>query len=152
MKAKDFNGTIKVYSRVPKSYNNIIGFNHLSDSDLESHGFYNIVTPTYNEKTEVLGDIYFDSENSCFTYPVNSITFSQSLSEMKTEKIEELKSIYNSRLGETDWYIIREAEGGAAAPQSVLDQRSALRTECATKEAEINAKTTKASLAEYVIN
>ena len=47
MKAKDYNGTIKVYNRVPKSYGNIIaGFDLLSDSELEGHGFYDVVIPT----------------------------------------------------------------------------------------------------------
>ena len=80
MKAKDYNGTIKVYNRVPKSYGNIIGgFDLLSDSDLEGHGFYDVVVPTYDSRIKELGDIYFDSANSQFTYPVNNKTWTESL-------------------------------------------------------------------------
>lgn len=149
MKAKDFNGTIKVYNQVPKSYNNIIGFQYLSDSDLESHGFYDVVTPTYNSNTQELGDIYFDSANNQFTYPVNSKTFSQTVAQMKTAKIAQLKSIYNRKLSETDWYVTRKSEKGTAIPSDVQTERDQLRTDCATHESSINAKTTKNAVANY---
>jgi len=67
---------------------------------------------------------------------------------LKTSKIENLKHIYKSKLENTDWYIIRGQEG-IAAPQSILDERAALRTECQSKEAEINALTTKSSIVDY---
>ena len=152
MKAKNYNGTIKVYSQLPKSYGSIIGgFDLLSDSDLETHGFYDVHTPTYNSNTQELGDIEWDSDNSRFTYPVSNKTFSDTLATMKTAKIESLKAIYNHKLSATDWIIVRDQELGNTTSQSVLDDRAALRTECSTKEAEINAKTTKAQVADYTL-
>jgi len=152
MKAKNYNGTIKVYSQLPKSYGSIIGgFDLLSDSDLETHGFYDVHTPTYNSNTQELGDIEWDSDNSRFTYPVSNKTFSDTLAAMKTAKIESLKAIYNHKLSATDWIIVRDQELGNTTSQSVLDDRAALRTECSTKEAEINAKTTKAQVADYTL-
>lgn len=152
MKAKNYNGTIKVYSQLPKSYGSIIGgFDLLSDSDLETHGFYDVHTPTYNSNTQELGDIEWDSDNSRFTYPVSNKTFSDTLAAMKTAKIKSLKSIYNNKLSATDWYITRNQEKGTAIPSDIQTERDDLRTECSTKEAEINAKTTKAQVADYTL-
>ena len=150
MKAKDYNGTIKVYNTVPKSYGTIIaGFDLLSDSDLEGHGFYDVVLPTYDSRIKELGDIYFDTDNSEFTYPVSNKTWSESLADLKSERIEELKSIYNSKLSKTDWFVTRKSEKGTAIPSDIQTERDDLRTECSTHETAINAKTTKAQVVAY---
>jgi hypothetical protein len=148
MKAIEVGGTIKIYNLIPKSWGKIIGgFNTLNDTELEAYGFYNIVKPTITNSQE-LGTIEWDADNSVFTYPVQNKTFSQSLAELKSQKIDNLKHSYGSELAKTDWLIIR-AQEGTAAPQSTLDERAALRTECASKEAEINALSTKAQIADY---
>lgn len=150
MKAKDFNGTIKVYNRVPKSYGSIIGgFDLLSDSELEGHGFYDVVVPTYDGRIKELGDIYFDSANNRFTYSVNNKTWTESLSELKAEKIKQIKSYYNNKLSETDWYVTRKSEKGTAIPSDIQTERDGYRTDCNTHETAINAKTTKAQVEQY---
>jgi len=146
MKAINIDGTIKVYNSL-KSFGGALGLQYSSDSDLQALGFYNVVTPTTKESQE-LGSIEWDADNTVFTYPVQNKTFSQSVSELKTKKIQNLKSIYSRKLGETDWVIIR-AQEGIVAPQATLDVRADLRTECASKESEINALTTKASIVDY---
>lgn len=149
MVAVQHEGAIKRFTTVPKSWGNVMGgFNHLSESELQEYGFYNVVTPEYNSATQKLGDLEWDADNSVFTYPVINKTFSQTVAEMKASKIANLKSIYNRKLSETDWYIIR-AQEGTSAPQDILDTRTSLRSDCGVKEAEINALTTKASIAEY---
>jgi hypothetical protein len=150
MKAKDYNGTIKIYNTVPKSYGNIIaGFNLLSDSELEAHGFYDVVVPTYDNKIKELGDIYFDSENSQFLYPVINKTWAESLADLKEAKIKQLKGIYNSKLNKSDWYVTRKSEKGTAIPNDIQTERDGLREECNDHETAINAKTTKAQIASY---
>lgn len=152
MKAKDYNGTIKVYNRAPKSYGSIIGgFDLLSDSDLEGYGFYDVVTPSYDPSIQELGSIEWDSENSQFTYPVNNLTWSKSLSEIKENKIALAKQEANSQLKNTDWYIIRKQEKGTAIPSEITTEREAIRTACANHETAINAKTTKAQVQSYDI-
>lgn len=149
MVAVQHEGAIKKFSSVPKSWGNVMGgFNYLSQSELEAYGFYNVVTPEYNSATQYLGDLEWDADASVFTYPVIDRTWSQTLAEMKENKIANLKSLYNSKLAETDWYIVR-AQEGISAPQEVLNTRTALRNECSSKEAEINALTTKVKVAEY---
>jgi len=147
MKGINLNGTIKTYSSVPKTWGNILGVNYMSDEDLKGLGFYDIVRPT-TKQSEELGDIYFDADAEVFTYPVESKIFDQTVAELKEQKIENLKDLYNRELAKTDWYIIRGQEG-TAVPQDILDVRTALRTECATHETNINAKTTKASVIDY---
>lgn len=150
MKAIQIGGAIKRYTTIPKSWGNVIaGFNLLSSSDWEAAGFYDVVTPSYDSATQYLGDLEWDADSSTFTYPVINKTWTQTVAELKEAKIANLKAIYNRKLSETDWYIVREAEGGTATPQSILDDRAALRTECGTKEGEINAKTTKAAVVSY---
>lgn len=153
MKAKDYNGTIKVYNTVPKAYGSIVGgFDLLSDSDLEGHGFYNVVTPTHDSRIEELGDIYFDSENSQFTYPVNNKTWTESLADLKVNKIKEAKQLANDKLSSTDWYVTRKSEKGTAIPSDIQTERDNLRTACGTHETAINAITTKAQVISYDIN
>ena len=149
MKAIQIGGAIKRYTTIPKSWGNVIGgFDKLSSSDWEAAGFYDVVSPSYDSATQYLGDLEWDGDASVFTYPVIDRTWSQTVAELKESKIENLKSIYNRKLSETDWYIIR-AQEGIAAPQEITDARAALRTDCATKEDEINALTTKKAVVSY---
>jgi hypothetical protein len=150
MYARQQNGAIKRYTAIPKAWGNVIaGFDKLTSSEWQEAGFYDVVTPDYDSAIQKLGDLEWDSDSSTFTYPVINKTWTQTVAELKESKIANLKSIYNRKLAETDWYIIRASEGGTATPQSILDDRAALRTECGTKEAEINALTTKAAIASY---
>tara|TARA_R110001606_G_scaffold40062_1_gene109762 strand:+ start:430 stop:897 length:468 start_codon:yes stop_codon:yes gene_type:complete len=143
------NGTIKTFSRVPKDWGNIVGgFNTLSGSDLETYGFYDVVTPVIKE-SQKLGAIEWSEQYSVFLYPVENKEFSQSLAEMKAQKIENLKAIYGAELAKTDWIIIRDQELGNATDSDVLTARATLRTNCAAKETAINNKTTKAHVADY---
>ena len=149
MKAIQIGGAIKRYTTIPKSWGNVIGgFDKLSSTEWEAAGFYDVVSPSYDSATQYLGDLEWDGDASVFTYPVIDRTWSQTVAELKTSKIENLKSIYGRKLSETDWYIIR-AQEGIAAPQEIIDARAALRTDCATKEDEINALTTKKAVVSY---
>jgi hypothetical protein len=147
MKGINLNGTIKTYSSVPKTWGNILGVNYMSDEDLKGLGFYDVVIPE-TKQSEKLGDIYFDADVEVFTYPVEARTYTQTVAELKEQKIADFKDLYNRELAKTDWYIIRGQEG-IAVPQDILDARTALRTECATHETNINALTTKASVIDY---
>ena len=149
MKAIQIDGAIKRFTTIPKAWGNVIcGYDTLSSSVWEEAGFYDVVTPSYDSNTQNLGDLEWDADNSVFTYPVIDRTWSQTVAELKTNKIESLKSTYNRKLSETDWYIIR-AQEGIAAPQDIIDSRADLRTDCATKEDEINALSTKKAVVSY---
>ena len=151
MKAKDYNGTIKTFSKVPNNYNGIINFSSLSDSELEGHGFYDVVIPSYDERIQQLGSIQWDSANNQFTYSVSNRTWTETLAELKTEKIKLAKQIAKLELNETDWYISRESELGTAIPSDITTKRAAVRTACNNHETSINSKTTKAQVQSYDI-
>ena len=147
MKAIQVNGAIKKFASLPKVWADENG-THLNITDGEAYGFYDVITPDYNSATQFLGNIVWNADTSAFTYLIEDKTWSESLDELKQTKISELKNIYNRKLVQTDWYIIR-AQEGTAAPQSILDDRSDLRVECAAKETEINGLTTKSEIASY---
>lgn len=147
MKAIQVNGAIKKFASLPKVWTDENG-THLNITDGEAYGFYPVVSPSHDSATQYLGDLEWDADSSTFTYPVIDRTWPETLAELKESKIASLKDLYNRKLSDTDWYIIRSQEG-TSAPQNVLDARAALRTDCATKEAEVNALTTKNAVVSY---
>ena len=155
MKAHQIGDKIEVYNNLPKSFGNVIGgFNNLSDVELETHGFYDVedITTTYSDfdsRLHDIGTLSFDSDNSIFKYSKIDKTFSKNISELKSEKIDNLKQIYYQKLYKTDWIILRDKELGNVTNQSTLDTRAALRTECSDKEAEITALSTKENIVKY---
>jgi len=158
MKAINRNGTIQVYNSVPKVFKGqqkeyLGGFDNLSEAQQRAEGLFDVVMPDgYDSRVHDLGDIYWDSANTRFTYPKTNKTFTQTVAELKEQKIANLKASANSKLSETDWVIIRDTELGNTTAQDILDARAAIRTSVATKESEINAKTTKASVVKYDIS
>ena len=150
MKAIDINGEIKIYSQLPKSWGNIIGgFNTLSDEEAKEYGFYDVVSPDYDNAVKILGDIYFNEDNEVFTYSVENIVFNETLAELKESKIESLRNDTNKKLAETDWYVIRNAESSIDIPQDIQDARAAILSNHDTSESEINALSTKKSVVSY---
>lgn len=150
MKAINNNGTIKTFNSVPKTWGTKIGLQYASDSDLEAIGFFDVEKPTLKASQEY-GDIEWDSANNRFTYPVNNKTYSKTVAELKTQKIASLKSIYNRKLAETDWYVTRKQEKGTAIPSGVQTDRDNLRSDYETHKIAINAKTTKADVVDYAL-
>ena len=147
MKAINEKGTIKTYSTL-KSYGPVIGLQYASDEKLKEIGFHDVVTPT-TKASEELGQIKWDSENGVFTYPVKNKTYTATLAEMKDNAIKSLKSQANTKLAQTDWYVVRKADTGTEIPQNIIDTRASIRTAVDTKEAEIKKLTSKAKIVEY---
>lgn len=149
MKAINDNGTIRTFAKV-KSWQNKLGLQYASDSELAELGFYDVEQPT-RKLSQEYGEIEWDADNSKFTFPLINKTFSETVSELKEAKIAELKAIYERKLGITDWYVTRKSEKGIDIPLDIQTERDNLRAEQVTKEAEINAKTTKAGVVDYEI-
>ena len=156
-KAINNNGTIKVHQGVPKtlhaSSGTYLNAPAMTDAQLRAAGLFDVVLPdSYDSQIHDLGDIFWDSANTQFTYPKTDKTWSQTLGELKTQKIANLKSNANNKLSETDWIIVRDKELGNTTAQSTLDDRAAIRTSVAIKEGEVNALTTKSSVVTYDIS
>jgi hypothetical protein len=168
MKAKIENGKIVKYSQIPdtvlannKSYLNA---KMLSSSELEEIGFFDVIVPDYDPITQAIHNLHFDNAyadtdvdgsditREVFIYDVKTKVISETVAQLKTERISELKKVAYDKLATTDWYAIRKAENGTAIPSDVVTERSGIRTIVTTKEGEINALTTKASILKYDIN
>ncbi len=61
------------------------------------------------------------------------------LAGVKAQKIEEAKSIANSTLSPSDWYVTRKAEAETAIPSGITAFRTAIRTNYAALKSAINA-------------
>lgn len=158
MKAINKNGTIEVHQGVPSSFSSsygtvIGGGQHLSDEEAKAYGWFDVVYPSgYNEQINNLSDIFFVSKDQHYTYTKTNKTWTESLAELKANKILSLKSLCFSKLKPTDFYVWRKSELETAIPSEVVTARAAIKTEVNTKESEINALTTKAAVVVYDIN
>jgi hypothetical protein len=149
MKAILVNGEIKTFSSVPKTW--VDGdTTYLNIKDGAFLGFKDVVFPTYDARVEKLENLHLDGD--VYTYDVIDKPIKETLAELKSQKISELKSIIGNMLSITDWYIIREADSGEATPSEIRGERAALRTKSDTIEAEINALTTKKAVVLFDIN
>ena len=69
---------------------------------------------------------------------------------LKTQWKREQKNIASSLLAASDWYVVREAETGVAAPAGVVAYRQAVRDASNAREAEIEAAATVEELRELL--
>ncbi len=149
MKAIEINGEIKTFGNVPKTWSDENGL-HLNIGDGSAFGFKDVVEPTFDARVQELANLHLDGD--VYTYDVIEKPIKETLAELKANKVSQLKSIVGSQLSATDWYIIREADSGEVTPQSIKDDRAALRAESNAIEADINALTTKKAVASFDIN
>lgn len=150
MKAIEINGQIKQYNKIPSSWGNVLGgFDLLTDDELKTYGFYDVVIPDWDSRIQQLGDLYFNSASETFTKDVLDKTWVQTLAELKEQQINSFNFSTQFKLKETDWYIIKNQETGAAIPADITATRQALRDQANTVELEINALTTKKAVMSY---
>ena len=154
MKAVNNNGKIKVYASVPDSFQSPTGVHmnapKMSQTELQNAGMFDVlISDDYDERIHTLGEIYFDSPNTVFKKDLVDKTWTETLDELKTKRINHFKSQVNSKLAKTDWYVIRKTDNNDAIPSDVQTARTNLRTQAATVETEINALTEKKEVVLY---
>ena len=156
MKARLEAGKVVKYSRLPKEFGKYVGgFDNADTSIHEQQGFYDVVVPTYDPVTQVIHNLHLDNSYAAptvFTYDVKAKTISETVAQLKTERINELKKLAYYKLQPTDWYAIRKAEKDTDIPSDIQTERDGIRSSVVTKEGEINALTTKAAILKYDIN
>jgi len=168
MKARLESGKIVKYSSIPETLfeptKTITNAKRLTTDELEDLGFFDVITPTYDSVTEVIYNLHLDSTyaytdidgnaatKEVFIYDKKTKVLAETVAELKTKRIKELKKVAYDKLCSTDWYAIRKAEKGTDIPSDVVTERDGIRTSVTTKEGEINALTTKASILKYDIN
>ena len=155
MKAKEINGKIKTFKRLPKDYvidgTTIVNFNKLTDLEAQEYGFYNVVMPTYDSVTQQISNLHFVEAESVFTYDVTDKVFSQTLEQAKETKKQEVKAMAYKLLQPTDWYGIRLAINGIALPENITDERNEIIRKSDIAEVEIDNLTTIAEVLKYQI-
>jgi len=153
MKAIEINGKIKTFNRVPRTWDDGVNLHlnlrALSDSELQSYGFYDVVMPSYDSVTQQISNLHFDG--SVFTYDVTDKVFSQTLQEAKETKIQEVKKQAGDLLSITDWYVIRNADTSVGIPENIATERTGIRDKADAAEAEILALETIAEVLKYQI-
>jgi hypothetical protein len=168
MKARIEAGKIVKYNTIPDvvyiASGTVENAKRLSNEELEALGFYDVIVPDYDPITEVIHNLHFDNAypsptiedvfatREVFTYDKKTKVISETVAELKISQIKALKKVAYDKLSITDWYAIRKAENGTDIPTSVITERDGIRNSVATKESEINALTTKASILKYDIN
>ena len=146
MKAILVNGEIKTFRVMPKSWTDENG-THLNIGDGASLGFKDVVTPDHDQRIEELSNLHL--EGDVYTYDVVDKTIPQTLAELKSQKISNLKHSIGSELSKTDWYVVRYADVGTEIPAAIKEARADLRDQSDIVEAEINALTTKKAVLTY---
>ena len=154
MRANNINGEIKIFNTLPSTWNGkkhyMGGFASSPVEVLVEEGFYEVVDPQYDHATEELGELYL--EDNKYYYTVNAKTWSETLAELKENKINHLQEYTNSLLLSTDWYYIRKLDRNIDVPQEVEDQRAIILNNHNDHETAINALTKKADVIKYEFN
>ena len=148
-----------------------------SSSELEAIGIYEVVIDNSNFKDQE----YYINTNQTFAFASGTVTASYGTAtakpiadalytaqdetdglgtegEVKTTGLKtHYKSVINSQAGgllqDTDWMVVRAAEGGTAVPSSITTWRAAVRTKANAMQVQIdNAANVDALAALYVYN
>ena len=154
MKAVNNNGIITTYPDVPKQFKSSTGYHlnarAMTAGELHNAGMFDVIIPEeYDSRIHDLDEIYFDSAESVFKKDLINKTWDQTLAELKEQQINNFKGQIGSKLTETDWYVIRNADDGSEIPADITAARADLRTQSNTVETEINALTTKKAVMSY---
>ncbi len=156
MKAIKIGKKIQVYSTLPSSYSGkkhyIGGFQHLSDSELENEGFFDVENPDYDSSIQELGALSFDADKNKYVYAVKDKTWADSLAELKAQKVAKIKAQAIMHLSSTDWYVTRQAEGIKDVPSDILAVRKSIRDKADAAETAVGKYTKKSDVVKYQIS
>jgi hypothetical protein len=151
MRANNINGEIKLFNTLPSTWNGkkhyMGGFASSPVEVLEEEGFYEVVDPQYDPAIEELGELYL--EDNKYYYTVNAKTWTETLAELKENKINDLNNNTQYKLQETDWYYIRKLDRNIDVPQQVEDERAIILNNHNDHETAINALTKKTDVVKY---
>ena len=154
MKAINNQGTITIYQSVPHTLQTptgtILNAPAYTDQELKEKGLFDLIIPNdYDERIHDLGEIYWDTEATCFRKDTKNKTWSKTLAELKQQAINNFNHRISNELAKSDWYIIREMENGSDVPSDITAKRQNLRDTSNSVEQEINALTSKAKVITY---
>ena len=152
--AINYRGTITVSNGIPNKFKWSGGYvagngSNIPMGKLKAMGWKDVITPEYDNELQELGEIYFDSPNNSFTYPVIDKKISKTLSQLKEEKLSRIKEWASSELKQTDWAIIRKLDTGKEIPASIQEHRDEVRSTMSTLEDSLNSLTKKKDVIKF---
>jgi hypothetical protein len=151
MRAININGEIKIFNTLPSTWNGkkhyMGGFASSPVEVLEEEGFYEVVDPQIDQRVEEKGDLYL--EDNKYYYQVIPKTWSESLTKLKEQKIDQLNYFTKAKLEKTDWYYIRKLDRNIDVPQEIENARAIILNDHNDQETEINNLTTKSAVITY---
>lgn len=153
MKARNENGTIKVYAILPSKYKseslNIAGgFYKLSVQIHEQEGFFDLKEPVIDYDIEERGEIYFDDANQIFKHSITPKVL-PTLEEAKAQKITQLKSAVKGLYQSIQWYVEMLRADNETIPVAVTDKIKLIRTKYEQIKTEINVLTDVVEVIKY---
>lgn len=150
MKARREKGIIK--QGLPKYYKHWAGnFDTQPVEVHEKEGFFDLVLPDgFDEELQVLGDIFFDTENNYFTYPVLDIEIDLE-AEKTTRKAELKQAVENELMAALGVGALEHLILDGAVPQSFKDIVINLRAWEAQIYAQIDAFTDEKEMKKFKI-
>ena len=168
MKARLESGKVVKYPQIPDTIVSgdvtYVNAKRLTEPEQEGLGFFDVIEPVYDSVIQVVHNLHFDNAyayedmdgseltREAFVYDIKDKTISETVAELKTSKISELKSLAHSKLTVSDWYVTRKSEHDVDIPSGIQTERFQVRLDVRNKEIAINALTTKASILRYDIN
>lgn len=126
------------------------GYQERTDLHYED-GWRDEVIPSFNQTIQRLGERYYDPSQDIVTFEILDREDLPPLDQAKSRRVKEANLRQRELLQETDGYIIRRAETGKSVPQTILNERQAIRTRTTAIETEIAALTTIQAVLEYLI-
>ena len=122
-------------------------FTQWSKDELAAIGIKPASIVNYDPRYETTGALTWDTSGAeaVGTYATTDIA----VADLKENMTQSVQSHAASILAQTDWYAIREAEGGTAIPADCKTYRAAVRTTSNAKETEIAALADVAAVKAY---
>ena len=115
--------------------------NWLRTSSLQEKAFRNIVSVEEGAKADEryywIGSGAFELVENVWTRTYSATP--KDLAALKIQATTDVKRRAGATLALTDWYIVRQAEGGSSTPAEILAARQALRSAANLKETAIMA-------------
>ena len=144
MKGRIENGNIKLYKTLPEVHRGaqgvVLSFRKASKEVLEANGYFDVIKPSFDARTQEKSGIYWNEEDKIFTYDVTDKVFTdEDLLNIKLTLKSEVRRKCGEMLKESDWKVIRQVERGVDMSDSDKQERLDILEECDRLETEIEA-------------
>ena len=154
MYAKEINKKIKTFNVLPSNFNGkkyyLTGFNLLSDDELADEGFYKVEIPEYDSRIQELKDLKFNKSKNKFVYTLKNKTFSESVSELKEQKLLQLQTRRDILLESSRNLALEAFETGKELAQEIKDERDAIRKQYDEDVVALNKLTKKIDIVKFI--